>query len=133
MGVSVHYWAIPPASTLLRRLQHEPPFATLMCTMFPYGGGIFNFFNESDREETEEILAWLIENRRESLGYEVEARRCIEEFRQEFDQTRLANPGVEGRRTSLQKTSQLIEERSWRVNAQPWRRGGRVRPQTDVW
>jgi hypothetical protein len=85
MGVSVHYWAVPPASTLFRRLQSEKAFATLMAALFPYGCGIFYFFDEIDPEENEEILEWVIESRREALGPEPEARRWIDAFRQELE------------------------------------------------
>src|SRR5262245_23220613 len=111
MGVSVHYWAVPPSSTLFGRLQSEKAFATLMAALFCYGNGIFYFFDESDPEENEEILDWVIESRRDILGPEPEARRWIEDFRQELEHTRSAFPGVERRVTSLEKTSELIEER----------------------
>ena len=111
MGVSVHYWAIPPSSTLFRRLQREKSFATLMAALFPYGRGIFYFFDGVDPEEVEEILEEVIESRRDALGSDREARLLIDEFRQELDRTRLAHAGVEHRRTSLEKTSQLLQER----------------------
>jgi len=49
MGVSIHYCAIPPSSTLFRRLQSEQAFATLMRRFFHCGSGIFLFFDEPDR------------------------------------------------------------------------------------
>jgi hypothetical protein len=111
MGVSIHYWAVPPTSTLFRRLQSEKAFAALMAALFPYGCGIFCFFEEIDLEEREEILEWVIESRKTALGSESEARRWIAEFRQELERSRAAWPGVERRVTSLEKTSELIEER----------------------
>lgn len=111
MGVSVHYWAIPSSSALLRRLLTEKAFTTLMAALFPHGCGIFYFFDEIDPEEREEILKWVIESRQEALGPEPEARRWIDEFHQELNRTRLAYPGVENRHASLAKTSQLIEAR----------------------
>lgn len=111
MGVSVHYWAVPPASTLFRRLRKEKAFATLMGALFPHGSGIFCFFEEIDPEARDETLEWVIANRRSALGPEPEARRWIAEFRQELERTRAAFPGVERRVAWLEKTSQLIEER----------------------
>ncbi len=37
MGVSVHYWAVPPSSKLFHRLRVDKPFAVLMAYLFPYG------------------------------------------------------------------------------------------------
>jgi hypothetical protein len=111
MGVSVCYWAVPPSSALFRRLKSERAFATLMAALFSYGRGIFYFFDEISPEERHEILEQVIESRRSALGPEPEARRSIAEFRQELDRTRSAWPGVERRATSLEKTSQFVEER----------------------
>lgn len=111
MGVSVHYWAVPPSSTLFRRLQTEKAFAALMGALFPYGCGIFYFFDEIDAEEREEILEDAIESRRDVLGSEAEAKRWINEFRLELEHTRSAYPGVERRTASLEKSSPLIEKR----------------------
>jgi hypothetical protein len=36
MGVSVHYWAVPPSSTLSRRLQSDKGFVTLWAALCPY-------------------------------------------------------------------------------------------------
>ena len=44
MGVSIHYWAIPPSSGLFQRLQSDKAFIALMAALFPYGNGIFFFF-----------------------------------------------------------------------------------------
>jgi hypothetical protein len=109
IGVSVHYWAVPPSSDLFCRLQSEKALATLMAALFHYGCGIFYFFDEIDPDERQEILEEVIES--QALGSDVEARRWIEDFRQELDRARSASPGVERRRTSLEKTSRLIEER----------------------
>ncbi len=45
------------------------------------------------------------------LGPEPEARRRIDVFRRELERTRLAFPGVDRRRASLEKTAPLVEER----------------------
>jgi hypothetical protein len=111
MGVSVHYWAVPPSSALFRRLRVEKAFAVLMAYLFPYGRGVFYFFDELDPEEREEVLQEVIDSRAAVLGPEPEARRWIDEFRRELERTRLEFPGVERRRTSLEKTSRLVEER----------------------
>jgi len=52
MGVSVHFCAIPPSSTLFGRLQSEKAFATLISRFFNYGSGIFSFFDEPSRFTT---------------------------------------------------------------------------------
>jgi hypothetical protein len=111
MGVSIHYWALPPASALFQRLERDRAFVTLMASLFPYGCGVFFFFNELEAGEREEILKLVIRNRQSRLGPEPEARRLIEEFREELERTRREYPGIEGRRSSLEKTSRLIEQR----------------------
>ncbi len=45
MSVSIHFWALPPASALFRRLEHDKAFVTLMAGLFPYGRGVFFFFD----------------------------------------------------------------------------------------
>jgi len=109
MGVSIHYWAIPPSSTLFERLQSDTAFLALMGFLFPYGNGIFFFFEEIDADEREEILQDVIDS--QALGPEPETRRRIDEFRLELDRTRRAYPGIEERCRSLEKTCFLIEER----------------------
>lgn len=111
MGVSIYYWAVPPASALFQRLERDKAFVKLMADLFPYGCGVFFFFDEIDEDEREEILESVIEHGQSRLGPEPEARRSIEEFRQELAQTRLHYPGVEHREGSLEKTFVLIEER----------------------
>jgi hypothetical protein len=113
MGVSIHYWAIPPQSTLFLRLQRDKAFTVLMAALFPYGSGIFRFFEEKsiDPEEQEEILANTIERHGYALGTKAEARRWIDAFRAELEQTRSFYPGIEMRCASLEKTSALVEER----------------------
>jgi len=111
MGVSLHYWAMPPSSVLFKRLQTEGAFVTLMGGLFCYGSGIFFFFDELSSAAREEILQDLIKSQQKLLGPEPIARRLIEEFRQEVERTRLSYAGVEQRRCSLEKTGSLIEER----------------------
>jgi hypothetical protein len=110
MGVSIHYWAMPPSSSLFERLQTDQAFVTLMSTVFAYGNGVFCFFDELDPEEREEILGDLISTRQ--LGDEQQARRVIDEFRREVELTRRAYPNIERRHTSLEKTFLVIEERT---------------------
>jgi len=110
VGVSIHYWAVPPSSDLFRRLQSDRAFVTLMGTLFPHGSGVF-FFEEMAAAEREEILRAVIDDQQRHLGPEPEARRLIEEFRLELVRTRLAHPGIEQRCGFLEKTSFLIEER----------------------
>ena len=111
MGVSIYYRAIPSSSNLLRSLQRDEAFFTLTAALFHYGHGIFYFFNEIDPDEREEILESVIKTRQDRLGAEPEARRLIDELRRELEQTRLAYPGVEERRYTLDTTSRLIRER----------------------
>jgi hypothetical protein len=110
-GVSLHYWAVPPSSGLFKRLQSDRAFVTLMGSLFCYGGGIFFFFDDIAAAEREDILQEVISAQEKVLGPEPEARQLIEEFRLELERTRLAYPGVEHRRCSLEKTSFLVEER----------------------
>ncbi|MEH2440402.1 hypothetical protein [Nostoc sp.] len=110
MGVSVLYSAIPPSSTLYSRLQREKAISLLVVSLFPYGCGIFRFF-EIDPEEVNEILEDVIETHQETFGSELEADRVIAELRAELRLTRKAYPGIEDRRASLEKTSVEIGER----------------------
>jgi hypothetical protein len=111
MGLSVHYWAVPPSSALFNRLQNDKAFVTLMAVLFCYGGGAFFFFDDLDSTEREKILESVIDTRQRKLGRGPKARRLIEEFRLELERTRLAYPGVEHRKCSLEKTSFVVEER----------------------
>ena len=108
--VSVLYSAIPPKSTLYKRLQQEKAFNILMITLFDYGCGIFRFF-EIDHDEVEEILEWVIESHRDMLGSESEARRWINEFQSELERTRNLYPGIEDRTALLEKSAGEIEKR----------------------
>jgi hypothetical protein len=111
MGTSVYYWAVPPSSALFKRLERDKAFVTLMAALFHRGAGVFYFFDELEDNEREEILQSVIKHRQERLGPKPEARRLIEEFRQELARTRLDYPGVERRRGSLDKISFLVAER----------------------
>jgi hypothetical protein len=110
MGVSIHYWAMPPSSSLFERLQTDQAFVTLISTVFAYGNGVFCFFDELDPEEREEILGDLVSAGR--LGDERQAWRVVDEFRHEVERTRRAYPGIERRRTSLEKTFLVVEQRT---------------------
>ena len=67
--------------------------------------------NDIESAEQEEIINWVIDTHSRWLGPELEARRIIDEFRLELERTRQAFRGVEQRRCSLEKTSQVVEER----------------------
>ncbi len=110
MSVSIHYWAVPPASALFQRLERDRAFAALMAALFPYGRGVFLFFSEIEAGERTQILECAIEERGSRLGSPPEARAAIEEFRQELERTRLAHPGIERRRCTLEYTSFIIEK-----------------------
>jgi len=109
MGVSMLYSAIPPSSTLYARLQHERAFSILMVALFPYGNGIFRFF-EIEPEEVDEILEDVIDRHQDEFGSE-SAAQVIDEFRSELEYTRRAYPGIENRTASLEKSSTKIERR----------------------
>lgn len=110
MGVSIHYWAVPPASALYERLLTEQDFVTLMSTVEKYVGGAFYFFDDLELEpqEREDILDHIISRGR--LGDEQQARHSINEFRREVERTRRAYPGIERRQTSLEKISLVVEQ-----------------------
>ncbi|GEM_PF-1796501 len=110
MGVSVLYSAIPPCSTLYTRLQSEKALSILVVSLFPYGCGIFRFF-EIEPEEINEILEDVIETHQETFGSELEADRVIAELRSELRLTRQAYPGIEDRTALLEKSSAEIGER----------------------
>ncbi|MEH1975797.1 MAG: hypothetical protein V7L02_21815 [Nostoc sp.] len=110
MGVSVLYSAIPPDSLLYARLQSQKALSILVVSPFPYGCGIFRFF-EIEPEEINEILEDVIETHQETFGSELEADRVIAQFRSELRLTRQAYPGIEDRRASLEKSSVEIEKR----------------------
>ncbi|MFN6526998.1 hypothetical protein [Nostoc sp. ChiSLP03a] len=76
MGVSVLYRAIPPESTLYARLQSQKALTVLVVSLFPYGCGIFRFF-EIEPEEINEILEYFIETHQETFGSELEADQVI--------------------------------------------------------
>lgn len=109
MGVSILYSAIPPESNLYKRLHEEKAFTILMVSLFVYGNGIFRFF-EIDPDEVAEILEWVVESNRDTLG-SVDADLWIGEFRAELERTRQTYPGIEDRTASLEKTSDEIEQR----------------------
>ncbi|MEH2286731.1 hypothetical protein [Nostoc sp.] len=110
MGVSVLYSAIPPGSTLYARLQSEKALSILVVSLFPYGCGIFRFF-EIEAEEINEILEDVIETHQETFGSKLEADWVIAQLRSELRLTRQAYPGIEDRTASLEKTSVEIEKR----------------------
>jgi hypothetical protein len=110
MSVSIHFWAVPPESPLFQRLERDRAFASLMAALFPYGRGVYTFFSEIEAGERAGILELAIQERRSRLGPEPEARRAIEEFRQELERVRAAHPGIEQRRCVLEYTAFIIEK-----------------------
>lgn len=110
MSFSVLYSAIPPNSSLYARLQNEKAFTILVVSLFPYGCGIFRFF-ELASGEVWNILENVIEAHPETFGSELETDRVIAEFRSELRRTRKAYPGIQDRRVSLEKSSIEIEKR----------------------
>ena len=110
MSVSIHFWAVPPASPLFQRLERDKAFASLMAALFPYGRGVYSFFGEMEAAEGAKILRCAMQERQSRLGPAPEARRAIGEFRQELERTRTANPGIEHRRCILEYTSFIIEK-----------------------
>jgi hypothetical protein len=107
---SSHYWAIPLQSRLYARLQEDYVFCTLMEYLFPYGCGIYRFF-EIDPEEVEETVEDLVQFHAAALGPETEARRRIAEFRAELERTCADFPGIENRHGMLEKRIQEFKER----------------------
>ena len=117
MGVSLHYWAVPASSGLFQRLQTDGAFVSLMGCLFPYGSGIFTFFDGLAAAERDRILQDIVDRHQKVLGPESVSRRSIDEFRAEVEKTRSSNPSVE-QRMLLEKTSFLVEERllwAWKV------------------
>ncbi|MFN6479559.1 hypothetical protein [Nostoc sp. DedQUE07] len=108
--VSVFYSAIPPDSTLYARLLREKALNILVAYLFPYGCGIFRFF-EIEPEEIDEIVEDVIETEQETFGSELEANRVIAQLRSELRLTRQAYPGIEDRTATLEKSSAEIEKR----------------------
>jgi hypothetical protein len=110
MGVCVHYWAIPPNSRLYARLREDRGFNVLMASLFPYGCGVYHLC-EMEPEEVEGILDDIIESHEAVLGPETEARQRIMELLAELERTCAEFPGIERRRSMIEKRSSDIEER----------------------
>ncbi|MDZ8088324.1 MAG: hypothetical protein RMY16_22590 [Nostoc sp. DedQUE12b] len=108
--VSVLYSAIPPSSMLYARLLREKALSILVVYLFPYGCGIFRFF-EIEPEEIDEILEDVIKTEQETFGSELEANRVIAQLRSELRLTRQAYPGIEDRTATLEKSSAEIKKR----------------------
>ncbi|MDZ8066147.1 MAG: hypothetical protein RMY64_10995 [Nostoc sp. DedQUE08] len=108
--VSVFYSAIPPDSTLYARLLREKALSILVAYLFPYGCGIFRFF-EIEPEEIDEIVEDVIETEQETFGSELEANWVIAQLRSELRLTRQVYPGIEDRTATLEKSSAEIKER----------------------
>src|SRR5262245_1486605 len=81
-----------------------------MAWLFPYGGGVFRFFNEIDEDEQEEIQEELIDCQKATLGSKREAMRRVEEFRAALERTCIDYLGIVDRAASLEKTADAVEE-----------------------
>ncbi len=110
MGCSILYSAIPPSSELYLRLQSEKALSILVASLFPYGCGIFRFF-EIEPEEIDEILENVVEVYPEVFESQLELDRVIAEFRSQLTLTRQAFLGIEARTAMLEKSADEIEQR----------------------
>ena len=116
MGVTLSYQAIPPTSSFYQRLQHEQTLNILMVSLFPQGNGIFRFFDVDPLFPGDSIrsinndLEGVIKRHHEIFGSELEASLAVAEYRSELILTCQAYPGIEDRRTSMEKTFDEIRE-----------------------
>ncbi|NJL41375.1 MAG: hypothetical protein HC840_21675 [Leptolyngbyaceae cyanobacterium RM2_2_4] len=117
MSVSIFYSAIPVESSLYQRLQTERALLLLMERLFPYGKGIFHFF-EIEPAEVDEILSDVIEGHQNILGSESETTAWIDEFREEIRRTREAYPGIEDRSTMLESIARIERRLSQKLAEQ---------------
>ncbi len=109
MGCSILYSAIPPNSNLYLRLQSEKALSILVASLFPYGCGIFRFF-EIEPEEIDEILENVVEVYPDIFESKVELDRVIAELRSQLTLTRQAFSGIEDRTAMLEKSVDEIEQ-----------------------
>jgi len=109
MSVCIHYWAIPPQSTLYARLQEDRVFNVLMASFFTHDCGIYTFA-DLDPKEVEKVQEHITERNRAALGPKREARGRIGEFLAEVERTRIGFPGIERRTAMLEKCGPEIEE-----------------------
>lgn len=108
--VDILYSAIPPSSELYSRLQSQKALARLLVWLFPYGCGIFRFF-EVEPDEIDEILENVVEVYPDIFESKLELDRVIAEFRSQLTLTRQAFPGIEDRTAMLEKCVDEIEQR----------------------
>lgn len=78
----------------------------LVERLFPYGNGIFRFF-EIEPAEVDEILNDVIEEHQNILGSRSEATVWIEQFREETRRTCEAYPGIEDRGAMLESATRI--------------------------
>jgi hypothetical protein len=116
MGVTVSYQAIPPTSSFYKRLQQEQTLNILMVSLFPQGNGIFRFFDIDHLFPGDSIrsinndLKRVMERHQEIFGGELESSLAVAEYRSELILTCRDYPGIEDRRSSMEKTSDEIRE-----------------------
>jgi hypothetical protein len=109
MGVSVMYSAIPPSSTLYKKLQHDKALGILVSDTFTYGGGTFSFF-EISPDEIDEILESVVDAHPDVFDSKRKAEQAIAEFRAEINRTRQVYPGIENRTAMIEKSVDKIEQ-----------------------
>ena len=110
MSTSLHYQAIPPASSLYARLHDDPDFVILLRAILPQGNGIFAFFQE-DPQGFIDVIEHAIHRHRKAFGTESEVGERIVEFRTELERTRTQYPGLQLRSTLLEGSLLEIEDR----------------------
>lgn len=106
MSTAIFYSAIPPESSFYQRLQTERALMLLVERLFPYGNGIFCFF-EIEPAEVDEILTDVIETHQNILGSKSEATVWIDQFREEVRRTYETYLGIEDRSTMLESATRI--------------------------
>ncbi len=110
MGVTLSYQAI------YQRLQQEQTLNILMVSLFPQGNGIFRFFDIDPLVPGDSIrsinndLERVIKRHHEIFGSELEASLTVAEYCSELILTCRNYPGIEDRRSSMEKTFDEIKE-----------------------
>jgi hypothetical protein len=61
MSVATIYTAIPPTSSFYLRLQSSSSLRIIAAYLLNYGSSIYNFFDEIDPDEVDEILSYFTE------------------------------------------------------------------------
>lgn len=130
MSVAILYSAIPPDSNLYQRLQTEKALMLLVERLFPYGNGIFRFF-EIEPAEVDEILNDVTEEHQNILGSKSEATVWIEQFQEEIRRTCAAYPGIEDRSTMLESATRIEQRLSQKLVEQQVENASEIRSLID--